>query len=100
MGRRILLFFFFFQQENSSWDVTTHNALYDSSGSVCSINYKNIDETNQNSVQKLKTNTLLMGSKVFVESMKNIPLSRMWKTGSGPEITFLFLKPLGKSKTY
>ena len=21
--------------------------------------------------------------------MKNIPLSRMWKTGSGPEITFL-----------
>ena len=22
--------------------------------------------------------------------MKNIPLSRMWKTGSGPEITFLF----------
>ena len=22
--------------------------------------------------------------------MKNIPLSRMWKTGSGPEIIFLF----------
>ena len=48
----------YFQQENSSWDVITHNALYDESGSVCSINYKNIDETNKNTVQKLKTNTV------------------------------------------
>ena len=84
-----------------SWDIITHVTLSNQSGSVCSINYENIDETNKNTVQKLKTNTVPLVN--VVESMKNIPLSRMWKTGSGPGITFLFLfffKTLGKSKAY
>lgn len=51
--------------------------LSNQSGSVCSINYENIDETNKNTVQKLKTNTVPLVN--VVESMKNIPLSRMWK---------------------
>lgn len=87
----------FFQQEKNSWDVITHNALAHESGSVCSINYENIDETNENTVQKLKTNTVPSVS--VVESMKNIPLSRMWKTGSGFEITFLFSEGSRKIKS-
>ena len=66
----------------------THNAISSESGSLCSINYENIDGTKENTVQKLKTNTVPSVS--VVESMKNVPLSRMWKTGSGLEITFLF----------
>lgn len=31
--------------------------------------------------------------------MKNIPLSRMWKTGSGLEITFLFFEDSRKIKS-
>lgn len=75
------------RKKKNSWDIITHVTLSKQSGSVCSINYENIDETNENTVQKLKTNTVPLVN--VVESMKNIPLSRMWKTGSGPEITFL-----------
>lgn len=93
---------YFQQEKKNSWDIITHVALSNQSGSVCSINYENIDETNKNTVQKLKTNTVPLAN--VVQSTKNIPLSRMWKTGSGLEITFLFffffLKILGKSKAY
>lgn len=74
--------------KKNSRDVMTHNAISSESGSLCSINYENIDGTKENTVQKLKTNTVPSVS--VVESMKNVPLSRMWKTGSGLEITFLF----------
>lgn len=74
--------------KKNSQDVMTHNAISSESGSLCSINYENIDGTKENTVQKLKTNTVPSVS--VVESMKNVPLSRMWKTGSGLEITFLF----------
>ena len=87
-NRKMSLTYFQQEKKKNSWDVITHVTLSNQSGSVCSINYENIDETNKNTVQKLKTNTVPLVN--VVESMKNIPLSRMWKTGSGPEITFLF----------
>lgn len=30
----------YFQQEKNAWDIFTHIALYNESGSVCSINYE------------------------------------------------------------